>query len=421
MPEQTLARADDQSSTMAQPYAAQKRIEAIDMLRGFTIFGILLVNMPLYGWPNWGPMRAIRAQQAYGPINDAASWFLWLFAEDKFYPLLSFLFGLGFSIQLARLASPSAHFLSIYIRRLLVLLLIGLVHGLLVWPGDILVTYALMGFLLLLFRKCGQTATLTFAIVFLLLPIVLFPIGSDLQGRLFSHIVGSDIDYKDLWNEALRVFSHGTYQEITLERTRAMSWNLCGPISMLQILGLFLFGLYAGQRGWFQNLQRHLPFLRKARSWAFALALVGMLVRAGAFHLSRVMGPLFGGFGEEVLDTTGNLALSFFYASAIVLLAHRPVWKSRLAPLAAVGRTALSNYLLQSIICTTIFYSYGLQLFGKVGPAAGLALSIAIYLIQLPLSVWWLGHFRSGPMEWVWRSLTYATPQPMRFLPRPGQ
>ena len=421
MPEQTLARADDQSSTMAQPYAAQKRIEAIDMLRGFTIFGILLVNMPLYGWPSWGPMRAIRAQQAYGPINDAASWFLWLFAEDKFYPLLSFLFGLGFSIQLARLASPSAHFLSIYIRRLLVLLLIGLVHGLLVWPGDILVTYALMGFLLLLFRKCGQTATLTFAIVFLLLPIVLFPIGSDLHGRLFSHIVGSDIDYKDLWNEALRVFSSGTYQEITLERTRAMSWNLCGPISMLQILGLFLFGLYAGQRGWFQNLQRHLPFLRKARSWAFALALVGMLVRAGAFHLSSVMGPLFAGFGEEVLDTTGNLALSFFYASAIVLLAHRPVWKSRLAPLAAVGRTALSNYLLQSIICTTIFYSYGLQLFGKVGPAAGLALSIAIYLIQLPLSVWWLGHFRSGPMEWVWRSLTYATPQPMRFLPRPGQ
>lgn len=419
MPEQTLVRADDQSSTVAQPSALEERIEVIDMLRGFTIFGILLVNMPLYGWPSWGPMRVIRAQQAYGPIDDAASWFLWLFAEDKFYPLLSFLFGLGFSIQLSRLASPSARFLSIYIRRLLVLLLIGLVHGLLIWPGDILVTYALMGFLLLLFRKCGQTATLTFAIVFLLLPMVLFPILGDLHGRLFSHLVGSDVDFKDLWNEALRVFSHGTYAQITLERTRAISWNLCGPISMLQILGFFLCGLYAGQRGLLQNFQRHLPFLRKARWWALALALVGMLVRAGTFNFSRVMGPLFGGFGGEVLDTTGNLALSFLYASAIVLLAQRPLWQSRLAPLAAVGRTALSNYLLQSIICTTIFYSYGLRLFGKVGPAAGLILALAIYLIQLPLSVWWLGHFRLGPMEWVWRSLTYAKRQTMRSSPRP--
>src|SRR5215475_8976955 len=199
MSEQILAPAEHPNSINAvQPVAAQERIEVIDVLRGFTIFGILLVNMPLYGWPSWGPMRAIRAQQAYGPINDAASWFLWLFAEDKFYPLLSFLFGLGFSIQLARLASPSAHFLSLYIRRLLVLLLIGLVHGLLVWPGDILVTYALMGFLLLPFRRSRQTATLTFAIVFLLLPIALLPILGDLHGRLFSHLVGSDVDYKDL-------------------------------------------------------------------------------------------------------------------------------------------------------------------------------------------------------------------------------
>jgi uncharacterized protein len=183
---------------------------------------------------------------------------------------------------------------------------------------------------------------------------------------------------------------------------------------MLQILGLFLGGLYAGQRGWFRNLESHLPFLRRARWSALALALVGMLVRAGAFNFSRVMGPFGGGFGEEVLETSGNLALSFFYASAIVLMAQRPVWKLRLTPLAA-GRTALSNYLLQSIICTTLFYSYGLRLFGKVGPAAGLALTIAIYLLQLPLSAWWLRHFRLGPMEWVWRSLTYARPQAMRF------
>src|SRR5258707_2806502 len=95
-----------------QPIAVRERIDVIDILRGFTIFGILLVNMPLYGWPNWGPLRAMRTQLPGGRVDEAASWFLWLFAEDKFYPLLSFLFGVGFSIQLARSAAPAAHFLS---------------------------------------------------------------------------------------------------------------------------------------------------------------------------------------------------------------------------------------------------------------------------------------------------------------------
>src|SRR5262249_27216256 len=208
-------------------------------------------------------------------------------------------------------------------------------------------------------------------------------------------------DDTGLWNEALRVFAHGTYEEITLERARAIAWNLSWPIAMLQILGLFLFGLYAGRRGFFQNLQHHLPFLRKARWWALLLAATGIMVRTGAFNLSRVVGPSFRSFGEGMLETAGNLALSFFYASAIVLLAQRPDWHSRLAPLAAVGRTALSNYLFQSLICTTIFYSYGLHLFGRVGPGAGLALTVAIYLIQVGLSLWWLRHFRFGPMEWV--------------------
>jgi len=384
MPEPTLARAEDRNSiSTAQPTTAQERIEVIDVLRGFTIFGILLVNMPLYGWPSWGPMRAIRAQQAYGPVDDAASWFLWLFAEDKFYPLLSFLFGLGFSIQLGRMAASAADFLSVYRRRLMALLLIGLVHGLLVWPGDILTTYALMGFLLLPFRACSQKAILAFAIIFLLLPIVVFPIQVDAHRRLFSYIVASDADYKALFNEAVRVFSHGTFAEITLERARAFSFNLSGPISMLQILGLFLFGLYAGLRGFFQNLQSYLS-------------------------LPQGIGQYFNALASEMLETAGSLALSFFYASAIILLAQRPVWKTRLAPLAAVGRTALSNYLFQSLIGTTIFYSYGLGLFGRVGPAWGLALTIAIYSIQVPLSVCWLRHFRFGPMEWVWRSLTYG-------------
>jgi uncharacterized protein len=102
------------------------------------------------------------------------------------------------------------------------------------------------------------------------------------------------------------------------------------------------------------------------------------------------------------------------YSVALILLFQLPAWRARLLPVAAVGRTALSNYLLQSVICTSVFYSYGLGLYGRVGPAAGLALTVVIYAGQLAASVWWLRRFRFGPMEWLWRSLTYGRRQPLR-------
>lgn len=110
----------------------------------------------------------------------------------------------------------------------------------------------------------------------------------------------------------------------------------------------------------------------------------------------------------------GGLALALWYASAVVLLVERPAWRRRLAPLAAAGRMALTNYLLQSLVCTTLFYSYGLGLYGRVGPAGGLLLTLAIFGGQLAFSAWWLRRFRFGPVEWLWRTLTYGRRQPLR-------
>ena len=416
MPEQSSAQPD--STSEIHPIAAPDRMDVIDILRGFTIFGILLVNMPLYGWPNWGPLRAMRTQLPGGPVDEAASWFLWLFAEDKFYPLLSFLFGVGFSIQLARSDSRATDFVSVYRRRLLALLLIGLMHGFLLWPGDILVRYALMGFLLLPFRERSPKTVLMFGLILIFIPITLLPIQQDVNQRAFAHIVGTDADYKELWNESLHAYSHGTFAKISLQRARAVAWSLSWPISWLQILGLFLMGLYAGRREFFQNLQAHLPVVRRAFWWALPLGMGGMLVRAGVLKLPNLLGPCLAGTGEEIFDTIGYLALSSVYATSIILLAQHEAWKPCLRPLAAVGRMALSNYLFQSFVCTTLFYSYGIGLFGKVGPAAGLCLTIAIYICQVRLSLGWLRYFRFGPMEWVWRSLTYGKLQPMRLVPR---
>jgi len=145
------------------------------------------------------------------------------------------------------------------------------------------------------------------------------------------------------------------------------------------------------------------------------------LIIGVAGNAAFAVGGSFDPSPTSVMQNVGRLclvvaapALTLFYASTIILLTQREIWRRRLAPLAAVGRTALSNYLLQSLICTTIFYSYGLALFGKVGPSLGLLLTITIFLIQVPLSVWWLRRFQFGPIEWLWRSLTYWQRQPMR-------
>jgi uncharacterized protein len=175
-----------------------------------------------------------------------------------------------------------------------------------------------------------------------------------------------------LWNESLLAYRQGTFAEISLQRARATAWALSWPVSWLQILGLFLMGLYAGRRRFFQNLQVHLTGVRTAFWCALPFGVGGMFVRAGFVKFPNLLGAYLAGTGEEVVDTIGYLALSSVYATSIILLTQRVEWKSRLRPLAAVGRMVLSKYLFQSLVCTTLFYSYGIGLFGKVGPAAGL-------------------------------------------------
>jgi len=149
-------------------------------------------------------------------------------------------------------------------------------------------------------------------------------------------------------------------------------------------------------------------------SWGLGLGLSGNFGFIVTADWSDPVLPSVMGLVETVFFVIGAPALSLFYAAAILLLVQREGWQKRLAPLAAVGRMALSNYLLQSVICTTIFYSYGLGLYGRVGPAVGVGLTVVIFLIQIILSVWWLRRFQFGPMEWVWRSLTYCKRQPLR-------
>jgi uncharacterized protein len=407
------------------PVRDSERLEILDVLRGFAIFGILLVNMPLYNAPldlmvsgiKWWP----------GAADRAAEWFIHFFAQGKFYTLFSFLFGLGFSLQMERAEAAGLPAAPLFRRRLLVLFFIGLAHAFLIWWGDILVVYALVGFLLALFCSTGEKKLLIWSGVFLFIPVL---ITGGLVGLLelarTAPDIGREIDrgfaeeakqYPALIKEAIRIYSSGSFSGIMAMRARdfavTIGWSVLFFVP--SVLGMFLLGLYAGKRRLFQNLPENMPWVRKVIKWGLMVGLVANLVYVVANEFSSYAVPSPTGLLALTALTFGAPALCFFYVSVLILLFQKENWKERLLPLAAVGRTAASNYLFQSAICTMVFYSYGLGFYGKIGPALGLVLSAALFLIQVFLSQWWLKLFRFGPVEWLWRSLTYGKRQPFRI------
>ena len=413
------ATASAKSAPEIGPVRPKERIETIDILRGWAILGILLVNMLYYGSPS-----LVWVRQAWGaPADQAAVVLIGLLAVSKFWPLLSFLFGLGFGLQMQRAETRGIRFFPLYRRRLLVLLFFGLVHYLM-WFGDYLHLYAVLGFLLFFFRTRSTKTLVVTAFVCLLIP---WAHGAAVTGirelrlpaqQLLQEKAQRTAERRDRDEKALRAYSQGTFREIPATNAERFARGYSSLDDYLGILGdpfpLFFLGLYAARRRIFENIRAHLPFIRKVMWWGLGLGLAHISLEIFTLLLTNPATPYLINQVNDLFWRAGAPALGFFYASGITLLVQREAWKKRLAPLAAVGRLALSNYLFQTLVCTTIFYSYGLGFYGKVGPAAGLALTVLIFALQILLSVWWVRRFRFGPMEWLWRTLTYGKLQPMR-------
>jgi uncharacterized protein len=402
------------------PITSSERIEVVDILRGFALFGILLVNMALFKAP-WMPGLP-PATTSVSAIDQLAAWAIDLFATGKFFTLFSFLFGFGFAMQMLRAQERGAPFVARFTRRLLVLLAIGLTHALLIWYGDILVSYALLGFVLILFRNRSPRALLIWAAALLILATLLIGATTALnemsqsipEARAQIAQVEAEMLAQSREEHArdIAIYGGGSYFAIVAERAQDYQAALFGLLFMFApILAMFLLGLYAGKRRILHDVEAHLALLRRVRFWGL---LLGFTFSALAV-LAQARLSMFGALLAEILHfSLVGPVLSMGYAATIVLLARDARWRARLAPLGAAGRMALTNYLMQSLICTTIFYGYGLGLYGQVGAAIGIALAVVIYALQIPFSAWWLARFRFGPAEWLWRSLTYGRRQPMR-------
>jgi uncharacterized protein len=387
------------------PIAEHARIEVLDILRGFAIFGILLVNMASFssaqGFPGYiaPPLE---------PVDQLVSGLIIFLAEQKFYSLFSLLFGLGFALQFDRARTRGGRFLPTYLRRLLILFGFGVAHAVLLWEGDILALYAVLGVLLVAFRNRAPRTALIGAGLCLLLWLAMQAWLYVLSGIPLPKEADTALGVSAAQWEA--VHANGSYVQIAAQRISELLlfWPVFLVVLGPSVFAMFLIGLYLGKRRIFEDLGSHVPLLRRMLRWGLVVGVAGNLAYLLGYNGTRL------GFLSEAAIVLGAPALCLFYVAAICLLVQRAGWQRRLTPLAPVGRMALSNYLLQSLVATTIFYGYGLGLFGRVGPVLGLLLTVAIYAVQVLLSEWWMRRFRFGPAEWLWRSLTYARRQPMR-------
>jgi uncharacterized protein len=409
--------------TLAAPTAPAERIQIVDILRGFALLGILVVNMELFSHP---VQTVLLPYAGSGFADRAAAFMIRFLAEGKFYSLFSFLFGLGFYLLMERLEQKKLQMKRIYVRRLLALLIFGVTHALLLWVGDILALYAVTGLTLLLFRRAKPRTLLTWAVILVLL-MPLFYAGSlgllelgraagpetaaEIDASLQTSVEGARADAE----RGMEGYLQRSYFAVTAQRWYDWSsFMVIGNLSLLPgVLAMFLVGLYFGKRRLLAEAEANRPFFRRLLVWGLVIGLPGNFLFASlgldAARSVPTLPLLIGSLGQAL----GAPMLALAYVAALVLLSQsRAVgpWLARLAP---VGRMALSNYLTQSVVCSTLFYGYGLGLFGKVGTALGLVVTLAVYLPLIPLSAWWLGRFRFGPMEWLWRTITYWSKQKM--------
>lgn len=396
------------------PVAPRERLATLDVLRGCAMFGVLQAN--LYWLYSLRLAQRGKPQPSAPVIDEIAAWFMQLVIEGRAQTLLTLLFGFGFAAQLLRAQARSEPVMPIYLRRLFALLAIGWLHVLFLSWVDVTWGYALVGFSLLLFVRCSNRTRVIVALACTILPSILysFPsIGPTLHQLLFSSPRPTYID-------AYVAAVHGGDRIAILHAHAVMAllWTFGGGVAwyLPWLLGRFLLGYVVGAKRWFdRDGADHLPLFRRMLVVSAIATSPGLTLQI-LEHAQVIDHRMFGTPGAMVLSVISQLSLLAqvaMYVAIVVLLMQRAPWRKVLGALAPVGRMPLTTYLMQSLICTSLFYGWGLH-WSTPAPAPCIALGFAIFAVQIAISHLWLRWFRFGPAEWVWRSVVYLRPQPMR-------
>lgn len=405
------------------PVTPQERVQLFDVLRGFALFGVL--------WSNLND--SYRVAKAATPFAHALQWMQSNLVQDRFYSLLGFLFGIGFAIQLTRAAQRGQDVRDLFLRRMAVLLGIGLVHATLIWNGDILVQYALTGFALVLFRHWAPRKLLLAALALWLF-----------YSYLMAHLAWAfQLNFPkvltQLGNRSWQADVHGTWaQSVGYGAVSFLHDLYAGGLlgSIGAFLALFILGLWAVRVDLIARLTRR----RSTILWT----LVGAgLCWAGFVYVNShlpvwwpppsrpsspgrlpgvprtLLNPMFWWwprvFVNNIIWRGSEWSSAAVYALTFAFVMSYRSAAKRLERLAALGRMTLTTYLTQSVVCTTIFYNWGFGLINKATLTGLFLFALALFALQVVVSVWWLRRYQFGPAEWLWRSLAYGRRLPLRI------
>ena len=396
----------------AGPVKTSERHVILDVLRGIALLGICLANYPEFSLYTFQAREVVEAMPTAN-IDYIWRYFHYIFIDGKFYSLFSLLFGIGFSIILSNNAQKNQHGLAFFYRRMFVLIIIGLLHLLLLWAGDILLLYALVGLMLPLFKNTPNKKLLILSSVLILFPIamdtfkvltdhrfsLMIPVEKALQ--YFNAKNGINGDNFSLW-----LLEGKTYSDV-------LKFNLSGSFIRCQefiednrvfkVLGLFLLGWYIGRNRLYAQLNEHTAILKKIRNFGFLVGLPGSCF----FAWNAVNQHPLGLIASSTLYALTVLPMSFAYISTISLWYTKHQDMKIFKIMAAPGRMALTSYIGQSATGMIIFYGTGFQL-ALMGLVHVELIAAGVFMFQILCSNIWLHYFRFGPLEWIWRMFTYG-------------
>ncbi|WP_237562807.1 DUF418 domain-containing protein [Bacillus dakarensis] len=381
----------------------ENRIMSLDVMRGIAIFGIFLVNMLSFH----SPFLYLDPFSWWQSPSDQFTYILIdIFAQGSFYPLFALLFGYGLIILRNRTIEKGLSFIPLALRRFSILLIIGIVHAIFIWHGDILVNYAVFGFIFLLFIKMSAKSMMVTGFILWLVPnlflsFLLLASGGDIP--IYNQMEA---------RESVEIYQQGSFMEIT-EQRMADWYAVNNPANgIFMLFSIFSFFLIGGGAAKLRIVERIVE-LRKPLKLALIFFLtLGFSLKLLPYILDRNIAL------EYIQDAFGGPLLAIALWILISLILCRQEMAKRLAIFAPVGRMSISNYLIQSLLSTFLFYSYGAGLYDKISVIIGTILVILIYAGQILMSRYWLKGHRYGPVEWLWRSLTYKKLQPWKVKGR---
>lgn len=405
----------------AAPIPTSTRYDILDALRGFALFGIFFANIQYFaGW-------LFLDANAKGAIEGAAIYdaFMLMIIDGRFYTIFSFLFGLGFALQLSRLQNKVADKANLlYLRRLTILLLISLLHMCLFWIGDILFLYAMLGFVLFLMRKCADRSLLIIAALLFLLPIpgyyLFWQLGIDPSLGLYqvaSYLVDGSDDISGFFAgfyETVHTTSVVRYFELNLQIAIGRLGHYIDTWRIPKVLGIMLLGMWAGRQLIAGKLLENTALLKKIILFGLVMGVPSTVLYAKLSGLHAFQAHSADGFLSVIVYMLAVFPIAFAYIAIFTLLWRKHA--SLLSVFSAPGRMALTNYLLQTFLGISIFYGIGFGMHLKGAPWSLVAIAILIFIVQVVISNLWLKAFMYGPAEWVWRMLTYGKRLPIKRL-----